>query len=269
MTTDWKRLTAPFPATDIEWRIGRAGKNDKGVWATCLAYVTARAIQDRMDEVFTPGGWKNEYHPGPEGGVLCRLWFKNDEGEWVWREDAAENTDIEAVKGGISGATKRAGAALGIGRYLYDLDEGWANIHERGANFGKTKEGTNFRWDPPSLPGWALPEGIARSTPQPGRMPPKEALDAAEQAYADKAETRQERQQPPVENKPVSGISPSQQQDFMASLLANMAESGVKPKDIARVAGAWTFDAVDKWINGEPSRTQTLLIQLAKEEANA
>jgi hypothetical protein len=163
MSIEWRRLTEPFPATDVEWRIGQAGKSGEKVWAKVLAYITARAIQERLDEVFGPGGWKNEYRAGPNGGLLCRIYFKNDEGEWVWREDGAENTDIEAVKGGISGATKRAGSALGIGRYLYRLEEGFAETStekKRGWNYArlpKDKGGDAFYWIPPELPAWALP----------------------------------------------------------------------------------------------------------------
>jgi hypothetical protein len=155
--TQWNRLLAPFPARDIEWRVQSCGEKNGKVWAIVLAYVTARAIQARLDEVFGPAGWKNEYRQGPDGGVLCRIYFRDDDGEWVWREDGAENTDVEAVKGGISGALKRAGSALGIGRYLYNLTEGFAVISERGAHRGRTKEGTSFKWDPPPLPSWALP----------------------------------------------------------------------------------------------------------------
>jgi hypothetical protein len=46
---------------------------------------------------------------------------------------------------------KRAAVLLGIGRYLYDMPETWAVVSDRGANFGKTKDGSRFRWDPPSL----------------------------------------------------------------------------------------------------------------------
>ena len=169
MATNWSRLSEPFPADDVEWRVAQAGKKGAKVWARVLAYITARAIHDRLDEVFGPGGWKNEYKAGPNGGVLCRIYFKDDAGEWVWREDGAENTDIEAVKGGISGATKRAGSALGIGRYLYHLEEGWANIHDNGAHRGKTKDGEWFSWDPPPLPSWALPGGSGRPN---GTEPP-------------------------------------------------------------------------------------------------
>ncbi len=130
MAINWKRLTDYFEASDLEWKpIATTKDKKKGLAA---AYVTARAIQARLDEVFTPGGWKNEYRAGPDGGVICRIYFRNEEGEWVWREDGAENTDIEAVKGGLSNALKRAGSALGIGRYLYELPEQWVALNQYG-----------------------------------------------------------------------------------------------------------------------------------------
>ena len=39
-----------FPAEDIEWRVQRSGKTGKGYWAVVLAYVTNRAIQQRLDD---------------------------------------------------------------------------------------------------------------------------------------------------------------------------------------------------------------------------
>ena len=130
MSIDWHRLTAPFPPRDLEWKPGATTRDkSKGL---AMAYITARAVQERLDEVFGPGNWKNEFRSGPEGGVLCRIYFKNDDGEWVWREDGADNTEVEAVKGGLSNAMKRAGAALGIGRYLYDLPVQWVPLNDKG-----------------------------------------------------------------------------------------------------------------------------------------
>lgn len=161
---DLSKLTEPFPNADIEWRIGRAGKNDKGIWAMCLAYITNRAIMERLDEVCGPGNWRNEYREAPAGGVLCGLSIRIGD-EWVTKWDGAENTNMEAVKGGLSGAMKRAAVQWGIGRYLYHLPEGWASVHKGGANYGKLPEkygGDSFRWDPPGLPEWALPSGTGK-----------------------------------------------------------------------------------------------------------
>src|SRR4051812_7105049 len=104
MDMDLKRLAEPFPAEDIEWRIGRSGKGDKGFWATALAYLTNRAIMQRLDDVCGPHRWRNEYrewHVGEKHGVLCGISIKVDE-EWVTKWDGAENTDIESIKGGLS-----------------------------------------------------------------------------------------------------------------------------------------------------------------------
>lgn len=156
---DLSRLKDCFEPSDIEWRLQQCGKgkNDK-IWGMALAYVTNRAIMNRLDEVCGPENWKNEYKPAPYGGILCGISIKIGD-EWVTKWDGAENTDIEAVKGGLSGAMKRAAVQWGIGRYLYKLEESWINANENGAYRGKTKDGTIFKWDAPALPAWALPKG--------------------------------------------------------------------------------------------------------------
>lgn len=162
-------LGLPFKESGIEWRIGQAGKTGAGgVWATCLAYVSARAIMHRLDEVCGPQNWKTEYVIHHSHGVICRLGIKIGD-EWVVKEDGAEQTEIEPFKGAISGALKRAGSAWGIGRYLYDLESGFATICQKGApgaRYAKTKEGEVFYWTPPQLPAWALPAPL-EATPVP------------------------------------------------------------------------------------------------------
>ena len=161
MSINWNRLTDPFSPEDLEWKPGAVTRDKtKGL---AMAYITARAVQERLDEVFGPGGWKNEFRQGPEGGVICRIYFKNDDGEWTWREDGADNTDVEAVKGGLSNSMKRAGAALGIGRYLYKLPQQWVRLDERG-RFAET----------PRVPREFLPEG-------PGARPATPAARAREE----------------------------------------------------------------------------------------
>jgi len=155
-----EELAKPFDNKDIEWRLQQSGKTSDGkVWAMCLAYVTNRAIMDRLDDVFGVGGWKNEFHPTPTmDGVMCGISAKFGD-EWITKFDGAQNTDIEAVKGGLSSAMKRTGVQFGIGRYLYHLDAGFAKIVEKnvsGAMYAKTKDST-FYWVPPELPNWALP----------------------------------------------------------------------------------------------------------------
>lgn len=158
-------LSAPFPAEDIEWRISRCGTSQAGPWAFVLAYVTNRAIMERLDRVCGPENWQNEFAAGPHGGVLCGISIAcGAGGAWVTKWDGAENTDIEAVKGGLSGSMKRAGAQWGIGRYLYNLTENFATTSlqkTKGWKYQKANKPKNvpaFYWTPPELPDWALPQ---------------------------------------------------------------------------------------------------------------
>jgi len=172
MEINWAKLKEPFPASDIEWRLGRSGANAKGVWAVALAYVTNRAIMERLDDVVGPGRWQNKFIDGPKGGLLCGISI-NVEGEWVTKWDGADNTNIDAVKGGLSGAMKRAGVQWGIGRYLYNLTEEFVNTNASkqhgwkycGAN--KQKSVPAFYWQIPQLPPWALPAPVQQQRPEP------------------------------------------------------------------------------------------------------
>lgn len=176
-------LSAPFPAEDIEWRLQSCGDKNGKIWGMCLAYVTNRAIMQRLDDVVGVASWKNEFIPAPNGGVMCSISIKINN-EWVTKQDGAENTDIEAVKGGLSGAMKRAAVQWGIGRYLYKLEEGFAVVSENGIYRGQTKDKKSFKWNPPQLPAWALPkpvnplpkksgaESTQTPTPTQGAVPP-------------------------------------------------------------------------------------------------
>ena len=182
---DLRKLKDCFEPNDIEWRLQQCGKTKEGkIWGMALAYVTNRAIMNRLDEVCGPENWKNEYIPAPDGGILCGISIKVGD-EWVTKWDGAENTDIEAVKGGLSGAMKRAAVQWGIGRYLYDLEEGWINESENGAHRGKTKDGTTFKWDAPKLPAWALPKGSdVKSASHSDSKPAKKSKFTDEQTEA-------------------------------------------------------------------------------------
>ena len=160
-----ERLRDPFAPADIEWRVQQAGEKNGRVWARVLAYVTNRAIMERLDAVVGPENWRNEYREGPAGGVLCGISIRIGD-EWVTKWDGAENTEVEPVKGGLSAAMKRAAVHWGVGRYLYDLEEGWANVHDQGAFSARTKDGKWFKWDPPALPEWATPKPREATTAQ-------------------------------------------------------------------------------------------------------
>lgn len=165
---DLKLLAEPFHPNDIEWRVSRAGINKKQeVFCMVLAYITARAIANRLDDVVGPANWCNtplsvkELRPGimaMEVGISILI-----DGKWVTKYDVSEPTHIEPAKGGFSGAMKRSGQQWGIGRYLYLLDETFAETSEDGgkgweyARLPEKQGGGTYYWKPPKLPGWALP----------------------------------------------------------------------------------------------------------------
>lgn len=161
----FETLKKPLDPSDIEWRIGK--KTRDGKKASVLAYTTARGVMNRLDEAVGPGNWEvrfREIDMGTAGktdkmgntidlkGFACSLTIRfldeNEEERFIHREDVAQCTDFEAIKGGASGAMKRAAAQLGIGRYLYNLEATWVNLDEYG------------RFKTPRLPDWALPEGF-------------------------------------------------------------------------------------------------------------
>lgn len=122
-------LKNPFDPSEIEFRAG-ATNQDK-TKALALPYLTSRAVMDRLDEVCSPENWQDVYMAGPDGGVLCGISIKVGDA-WITKFDGAGNSDIEAVKGGLSDAFKRAGVKWGIGRYLYGLPAVWVTAKERG-----------------------------------------------------------------------------------------------------------------------------------------
>lgn len=121
-------LKAPFPPDRISWRVGATTSDKKK--GIALAYIDARDVMQRLDEVCGGGNWQNDYpHAGQK--TVCRIGILIND-QWVWKSNGAGDTDIEADKGALSDAFKRAGVLWGIGQYLYDLDALWVTLEERG-----------------------------------------------------------------------------------------------------------------------------------------
>lgn len=130
-----ERLAAPIDPARVSWRVGATtGDKSKGL---ALAYIDARDVMQRLDEVCGADGWQNDY-PHANGKTVCRIGIKI-ENEWIWKANGAGDTDVEAEKGALSDAFKRAAVMWGIGRYLYDVDSPWVQIEPMGKSF-KIKE---------------------------------------------------------------------------------------------------------------------------------
>ncbi len=126
---DINDLKKPFPAKSISWRVGR--KTKKGDKAVPFAYIDARDVMDRLDEVCGMEGWQCRY----PFHNCCEISVKVGD-EWIVKANMAGDTQIEAVKGGASDAFKRAAVLWGIGSYLYKLPNTWWPVGQ----FGFEKE---------------------------------------------------------------------------------------------------------------------------------
>lgn len=146
-----ERLKEPFSPESIQWRPGATNGNR----ALALAYVDARAVQDRLDDVLGIGGWQSRLIPLEDGCLICELTLLISE-EWITRSDVGEPNDHGGSaenkrKGAASDALKRAAVRFGIGRYLYELDKIWHDLDPKGRQLAKPY---------PKLPIWALPPVI-------------------------------------------------------------------------------------------------------------
>lgn len=135
MTTMFQKLAAPFPPAAIHWRAQNLTKD--GTKALALAYLDARDVMDRLDEVVGPENWQDSFTETARGRVICTLSIRVGE-EWIAKSDGAGDTDIEGEKGGLSDSLKRAAVKWGIGRYLYNLKDVWAPC-ESGEYNGKMR----------------------------------------------------------------------------------------------------------------------------------
>jgi len=121
MQTLEEKLKAPFPKDKISWRA--QSLTHAGDKAMALAYIDARDVMNRLDEVCGVDGWQDSYHDSGKR-TYCTIAIKIGEA-WIAKTDAAGDTAVEAEKGAVSDSLKRAAVKWGIGRYLYDLPAPW------------------------------------------------------------------------------------------------------------------------------------------------
>ncbi len=128
----YNKLKAHFSEEDIEFKVGATNKEK--TQGLALAYVNARAVQERLDTVLGFNNWKAVYKE-VQGGFICALSLRVD-GEWITKEDGAQATAYESIKGGMSSAFKRvASSGFGIGRYLYTNEASWYPIRPLGKGY--------------------------------------------------------------------------------------------------------------------------------------
>jgi hypothetical protein len=133
-----------------------------------MAYVDARVIQDRLDDVLGVEGWQDEYETLADGSVVCRLRLKLDEA-WITKMDVGSPSEQpdggDRLKAAFSDALKRAAVKFGVGRYLYRLPAQWTDYDPVKKQFTQT----------PALPAFALPKPKAVEKPKKVEVPARAA----------------------------------------------------------------------------------------------
>lgn len=118
------KLKEPMP---YKWKI--QSYNFDKTKGTCVAYIDARDVMDRFDEVVSPENWQKKYY-SVKNTMFCSIGIKigND---WVWKDDGGVESTQEKEKGEASDSFKRAAVNWGVGRFLYDLDIRWIDIKDK------------------------------------------------------------------------------------------------------------------------------------------
>jgi hypothetical protein len=127
-------LCEPFPIEEISWRVGPTNERnktaDQPLKGQPLCYVDARTVMDRFDSVCGFDGWQCNYTPGVGVSIVCNIGVLIA-GDWLWKADGAGPSDMEAEKGALSDAFKRAAVRWGVGRYLYEVKAPWLELDAR------------------------------------------------------------------------------------------------------------------------------------------
>lgn len=186
-----KALSAPFDPAEVKWKPAVV----TGGRALALAYVDARSIQDRLDDVLGVANWQNEYEVLPDGCVMCRLRCRIG-GEWLTKVDVgapSEQPDEgDRRKAAFSDSLKRAAVMFGIGRYLYRLPAQWADYDTKKKQFVKK----------PGLPREALPAAAAQEPAPSAPVAAKAPAPAPEPAAPPKPAQGPHQAAPPAPQPP-------------------------------------------------------------------
>jgi len=175
-----QNLHAPFPPNEIEWRVGST-KPDKSK-GLALAYLTARHVMERLDEVCGAANWQDRYEFHGKR-TICYLSVRVGD-EWVTKADGAGDSDVEAEKGAISDALKRAAVKWGVGRYLYDLGNTWVDLEPAGNSY-KIKAAEFARLEKVLLQRFGVPPSDMGNVNEAPAQEPDETAPSSFQSHID------------------------------------------------------------------------------------
>jgi len=268
-------LSAPFEIKDVKFK-PQMVKNNR---ALAMAYIDARLIQDRLDEVLGVENWQDRFDILPDGSVMCRLRVKLG-GRWITKSDVgspSEQPDSgDRLKAAFSDALKRAAVKFGIGRYLYRLPAQWVDYDPVKKQLAQL----------PQLPAFALPKGKERrpepvKATKPPAEPKPEPKKDAERAKVDSLKTEAlKTETKPAHTLPANGQELHRRlQDYDAklaaqklcvrgALLAHVTQAGVKAGYTANLTD-WTGPAISLAVEAVKEFEQSLRSGGKSEPRNA
>lgn len=240
-------LAAPFEPREVKFK-PQMVKNNR---CLAMAYIDARLIQDRLDDVLGVENWEDGYKILTDGSVMCRLRLKIGD-RWITKTDVGSPSEQpdqgDRLKAAFSDALKRAAVKFGIGRYLYRLPAAWVD-------YDPVKKQIV---SPPQLPAFAVPKAKAAPAKPHAAQTPSGFVEAAPKKDAPKAEVRAE---PPKVEHPKPANLPSSGQELhrrlreydaklakekvcaVGALLAHVTQAGVKAGFTANMS-EWSGPAI-------------------------
>lgn len=260
-------LAAPFDPKDVKFK-PQMVKNNR---CLAMAYIDARLIQDRLDEVLGVENWEDAYKILPDGSVMCRLRCKLGD-HWITKTDVGSPSEQpdggDRLKAAFSDALKRAAVKFGIGRYLYRLPASWVD-------YDPVKKQIVA---PPQLPAFAIPKGkgqaaLAKGTPS-GFVAtePKREPQATPEVKVEAPRSEQPKNEVPAArpaNLPANGQELHRRlQDYDAklasqklcqrgALLAHVTQAGVKAGYTANLSD-WAGPAIPFAVDAVKEFEQTI-----------
>lgn len=141
-----EKLEAPFPPDEVSVKPGATVNSpSKGPAGLALAYIDARCVMKRLDDVFGPNNWEFTVEPIPDSNRVAvigtiKVKYVNPEYGLMITEksDIGEGgKEEEPWKAAASDALKRAAVHWGIGRYLYNLPQLWWSYNPQKKKFNE------------------------------------------------------------------------------------------------------------------------------------
>ena len=121
------KLNVATPKDEIKYRPGSTFNWAEKKYARMLAYVDARYIQDKLDEIVGIGNWSNQFHRDEKGILYCTITIKfvREDGsvDSVSKTDVGTESNVEQQKGEVSDSFKRCAVHFGLARDLYNLPD--------------------------------------------------------------------------------------------------------------------------------------------------